>query len=97
MVCGDYEKRDPADAKKCVKQTCTTAGWVPDLKAVCVDPQDTLILAITPPAGVTPEKFEENVKAARDGLKLLLTEVKASLKALQASLSSAIKVAFGLV
>jgi len=47
------------------------------LVAKCVDPQDTFIVALPePPAGVTVEVFKENVKKARDDLKLMMDDVK---------------------
>jgi len=76
VTCGDYEKRDPTDNKKCVKQTCTTAGWVPDLVAKCVDPQDTFIVALpATPAGKTEAEFKADIKKARDDVKKMLEDV----------------------
>lgn len=97
-TCGDYEKRDPADAKACIKQTCATAGFVPDLVAKCVDPQDTFIVALpATPEGKTEAEFKADIKKARDDINKMLLEVKASMAALTKAMTAQIKVAFGLV
>jgi hypothetical protein len=89
-TCPAKQKRDPEDPKACVVQVCETKGWGPNLLAVCVDLAKTRVDPL--PEGVT----DANITDAQAKLDTMLKEVAKSVEALQGTMTSLVKLAFGL-